>query len=81
MEKIVTANQIKRNINNFIEETAVNHIPILITSKKNNAVLISEEDWNALQETIYLNSIPSMADSIIKAMKSPDSEFSETIEW
>ena len=81
MEKIVTANQIKRNIYNFIEETAANHIPILITSKKNNAVLISEEDWNALQETIYLNSIPGMADSIIKAMKSPDSEFSETIEW
>ena len=81
MEKVVSANQIKKNIYDFIEDTAINHIPILITSKRNNAVLISEEDWNAIQETIYLNSIPGMADSIIKAMKSPDSEFSETIEW
>ena len=81
MEKVVSANQIKKNIYDFIEDTAINHIPILITSKGNNAVLISEEDWNAIQETIYLNSIPGMADSIIKAMKSPDNEFSETIEW
>ena len=81
MERVVNADQVKTNIDSFMEETAVNHIPILITSEKNNAVLISEEDWNALQETIYLNSIPEMAESIIKAMRSPDSEFSETIEW
>ncbi len=81
MERIVDAKQLKTDVYNIINETADNHIPILITSEKNNAVLISEEDWNALQETIYLNSIPDLAESIRKSMKSPDSDFSETIEW
>ena len=81
MEKIVTASQAKTNIYSLINQTAESHIPILITTRKNNAVIISEEDWNAIQETIYLNSIPGMVESIREAMNAPDSEYSETIEW
>jgi len=46
--------------------------PITITNNRGkNAVLISEDDWNAIQETLYLNSIPNMAESIIEASKEP----------
>ena len=53
----------------------------MITGKRNNVVMISEEDWNAIEETLYLNSVTGMADSIKEAMDAPDSEFSENIEW
>jgi PHD/YefM family antitoxin component YafN of YafNO toxin-antitoxin module len=43
--------------------------------------MLSQEDWNAIEETLYLNSIPNMASSIQKAMNADDSEFSENIEW
>ena len=48
-----------------------NHEPIQITGKRNNAVLIAESDWKAIQETLYLNSIPGMAESLIEGAKTP----------
>jgi PHD/YefM family antitoxin component YafN of YafNO toxin-antitoxin module len=64
-----------------MDETSQTHQPIMITGKRNNVVMISEEDWNAIEETLYLNSVTGMADSIKEAMDAPDSEFSEDIEW
>ncbi len=59
----------------LIDETAEAHEPILITAKRNNAVLISEEDWRSIEETIYLSSIPGVRESILKASNTPDDEF------
>ena len=81
MTKVMTASQARANIYKLMDETAETHQPIMITGRRNNAVLISEEDWNAIEETLYLNSIPGMAESIKKAMEAPNSEFSEEIEW
>jgi len=81
MTKVIPVSQARANIYKLIDETAQTHEPILITGKRNNAVMISQEDWNAIAETLYLNSIPGMASSIQEAMKAPDSEFSENIEW
>jgi prevent-host-death family protein len=81
MTKVIPVSQARANIYNLIDETAQTHEPILITGKRNNAVMISQEDWDAIVETLYLNSIPGMASSIQEAMREPDSEFSETIEW
>jgi len=81
MQKVIPVSKARANIYNLIDETAKTHEPILITGKRNNVVMISEEDWKAIEETIYLNSIPGMASSIIEAMNSNDSEFSEEIEW
>jgi len=64
-----------------MDETALTHEPVLITGKRNNVVMISQEDWNAIEETLYLNNIPNMVSSIQEAMNAPDSEFSETVEW
>ncbi len=81
MTKIITASQARSNFYNLIDETAQSHEPIVITGKRHNAVIISQEDWNAIEETLYLSSIPNMAQSIKEAMRAPDSEFSETVEW
>ena len=75
MLETVTAAEAKDEIQNLINETAESHRPILITAENNNAVLLSEADWNALQETLYLLSIPKMRDSIVEGMNQPDKDF------
>lgn len=81
MTKVITASQARSDIYNLIDETAQSHEPIIITGKRHNAVMVSQEDWRAIEETLYLTSIPNMAQSIIEAMNTPDSEFSESVEW
>jgi len=81
MTKVMTVSQARTNIYKIMDETAQTHQPIMITGKRNNVVMLSEEDWNAIEETLYLNSIQGMASSIKEAMDSPNSEFSEDIEW
>ena len=81
MTKIMSVSQARANIYNIMDETSQTHEPILITGKRNNVVMLSQEDWNAIEETLYLNTIPDMASSIQESMNAPDSEFSETIEW
>ena len=54
----LSATEARANLYRVIDETAESHEPVLITSKRNNAVLLSESDWNAIQETLYLLSVP-----------------------
>ena len=77
----MSVSQVRADIYNVMDETAQTHVPILITGKRNNVVMLSQEDWNAIEETLYLNSIPNMASSIQDSMSAPDSEFNDTIEW
>jgi antitoxin YefM len=65
----------------LIDETAETHKPITITGKRGNAVLLSEDDWNAINETLYLVSIPGMRESIREGMKTDDDECSENLDW
>ncbi|MEA3492720.1 MAG: type II toxin-antitoxin system Phd/YefM family antitoxin [Campylobacterota bacterium] len=81
MTKVMSVSQVRADIYNVMDETAQTHEPILITGKRNNVVMVSQEDWNAIEETLYLNSIPNMVSSIQDSMNAPDSEFSENIEW
>jgi len=81
MTKIMSVNQVKADIYNIMDETVKTHEPVLITGKNSNVVMLSQEDWNAIEETLYLNSIPNMVSSIQASMDAPDSEFSEDIEW
>lgn len=55
----------------LIENLQDGEAPVLITGKKGNAVLLSEQDWRAIEETLFLMSIPGMAGSIKKGMKEP----------
>ena len=81
MTKVMTVSQARTNIYKIMDETAQTHQPIMITGKRNNVVMLSEEDWNAIEETLFLNSIPGMATSIKEAMDASNSEFSEDVEW
>jgi antitoxin YefM len=67
----VTVTQARSNLYQLLDQTAESHEPIQITGKRSNAVLISEDDWRSIQETLYLLSIPGMRESIRKGMAEP----------
>lgn len=65
----------------LIDEAANSHEPVLIQGKRANAVLISEEDWRSIQETLYLISIPGMRESIREGLETPVSKCQQDLEW
>ena len=67
----LTATKARSNFYRLIDDVGTSHEPVLITGKRNNAVLISESDWRAMNETMYLLSIPDMRESIVKGMNTP----------
>ncbi len=77
----VNATEARSRLYALIDETADSHKPVLITSKRNNAVLLSEDDWNAIQETLYLVSIPGMRDSIREGLAEDLEETSTELDW
>ncbi len=78
---ILNATEARSKLYSLIDETADTHQPIVITGKRSNAVLLSEEDWNAISETLHLMSIPGMRESIKEGMEAPVSECSEELDW
>lgn len=77
----ISSTQARSKLYTLIDEVAETSSPIVITGKRANAVMISEDDWNAIQETLYLTSIKGMADSIKKGMKTPISKCSKKLSW
>ena len=77
----ITVTDARKTLYKLINETADSHEPILVSGKKANAVLISEEDWNAVNETLHLLSIPGMRESIIEGLQTPLEDCDESIEW
>lgn len=67
----LTASAARATLYQLLDQTAETHEPVQILGKRNNAVLVSEEDWRAIQETLYLVSIPGMRESILKGLKTP----------
>jgi len=81
MTKVLNVSKARENLYKLIDETAEIHEPILIKGKRNSAVLISEEDFRAIEETLYLNSIPGMKESIIEGLNTPIDECEEKLDW
>jgi len=79
--KTITATKARSLLYKLIDEVKTNSEPIQITGKRGNAILISEEDWRAIQETLYLMSIPGMRESIREGMDTPLEECSEEPGW
>ena len=77
LQKAIPVSQARANIFKLIDETNENHTPIIITGKKNDAVLLSLSDWNAIQETLYLTSIPDVKQSISEGLNTPLEECEE----
>ena len=77
----LSASEARAKLYKLLDEAASSHEPIQITGKRNNAVLVSEDDWRAIQETLYLLSIPDMRDSIRKGLKTPAEKCSKNLKW
>ena len=77
----LTATEARKNLYSLVDGVAESHDPVQIVGKRHSAVLISEEDWRAIQETLYLTSIPGMRESIQDGMKTPIEECDEVLVW
>jgi len=77
----ITATEARRRLYRLLSEVAESHEPIRIAGKRHSGVLVSEEDWRAIQETLYLTSIPGMRESIRKGLKTPVEKCSEELDW
>jgi antitoxin YefM len=77
----LTATEARKRLYTLVDDVAESHDPIQIVGKRNSAVLVSEEDWRAIQETLYLSSIPKMRESIRKGLKTPVEECEEELDW
>ncbi len=76
----MTVTQARKNLYQLLDSSA-EHEPVQITGKRHNAVLISEDDWRSIQETLYLVSMPGMRESIIAGGKTPVSRCSKKLAW
>ncbi len=78
---ILSATEVRANLYRLIDQTSSSHEPIIITGKRGNAVLISEDDWRSIQETLFLLNIPGMCESIRDGIATPVEECQEELEW
>jgi antitoxin YefM len=79
--KTITAEEARKGLQTILEEASTSHEPIHILSETSSGILVSEEDWRALQETLYLLSIPGMRESIRDGMNASIEECSEELTW
>ena len=77
----LTASKARSKLYRLIDETAQSHQPVVISGKRAQAVLLSADDWKAIQETLYLLSVPGMRDSIRKGLKTPVEKCAKDLRW
>ncbi|MDC3283741.1 type II toxin-antitoxin system Phd/YefM family antitoxin [Opitutales bacterium] len=77
----ITATKARKNLYSLVDQANESHEPIQITGKRGNAVLLAESDWRAIQETLHLQSIPGMVDSIQQARREGIEKASDGLDW
>jgi antitoxin YefM len=77
----ITATEARKLLYKLLDDVSGSHEPVQITGKRGNAVLVSQEDWDSVQETLYLVSIPGMRDSILAGMAAPIAELEDKLDW
>ncbi len=78
---ILNVTQARTKLYSLIDETTETHQPVVITGKRGNAVLVAEDDWNAISETLHLLSVPGMRESIKEGMNQDLSDSSKELDW
>lgn len=78
---MLNATEARAKLYSLIDEASETHQPIVIKGKRSNAALLSEEDWNAINETLYLVSMPGMRESIMEGMATDTAECSKDLDW
>lgn len=77
----LSATEARTKLYRLIDKTTLSHEPVVITGKRGNAVLISEEDWRSVQETMYLLNVPGMRESIRDGLVTPVEDCLEELDW
>lgn len=77
----VSTTEARKDLYRLVDQVQDTHEPIHITGKRGNAVLVGEADWHALQETLFLVSIPGMRESILEGMATPPDELEDEPGW
>jgi antitoxin YefM len=77
----LTASEARANLYRLMDQAAESHQPIVISGKRSNAVLVSEEDWAAIQETLFLLSVPGMRESIREGMAETTDSCAKELDW
>ncbi len=77
----ITVTEARKKLYTLLDDVSESHNPVQIAGKRNSAVLISGDDWRAIQETLHLVSIPGMRDSIINGLNTPVEECEEELDW
>ena len=78
---ILNATEARSRLYSLIDDAAQTHEPVVIKGKRASAVLVSEEDWNAITETLHLLSVPGMRESIIQGMATGVEECDKELDW
>jgi len=76
-----SASEARKRFYKLVDKVKETHEPVYIVGKRNSAYLVSEEDWRAIQETLYLTSIPGMRESIMEGLNTPIEETDEEPGW
>jgi len=77
----LSASEARANLYRLMDQAAESHMPIVISGKRSNSVLIAEEDWAAIQETLFLLSVPGLRESIKTGMSEPADACSAELDW
>jgi prevent-host-death family protein len=77
----ITATEARKQLYKLVDDVSDTHEPVQITGKRGNAVLVGEDDWRAVQETLFLVSIPGLRESIIEGMATPPEELDSELGW
>jgi len=77
----VTVTEARKKLYRLLDDVSESHEPLHISGKRSHAVLVSEEDWRSIQETLYLLSIPGMRKSIMKGLRTPVEKCAKGLRW
>jgi prevent-host-death family protein len=77
----ITATEARKQLYKLLDDVSDSHEPVQITGRRGNAVLVGEDDWRAVQETLYLVSIPGMRESLIEGLATPVDECADKLDW
>jgi antitoxin YefM len=79
--KTIPVSKARADLYKLLDQATESHEPIQISGKRGNAILVSEEDWRSIQETLYLLAIPGMRESIREGMETPVEDCSSELDW
>ena len=78
---MISVTKARTNLYTLVDEAVQTHKPVVIAGKRGNAVLLAEEDWNSVNETLYLLSIPGMRESIVDGINTNLEECDQELDW